>query len=159
MAPEAIVQAACNLHSQLHVKQRFKRDDERRHNLPQTPNKRTQTEAEVEDAAWCSWRGTEETKDILRVAPRRGDCDVFMNAFCPAALQSKLAPSNSNAQFLFGGSDASCATKHSTKDTHLKRASHTLHLGFGSCLQKRNLSTSARENFHQRRLVVWGECS
>jgi hypothetical protein len=66
--------------------------------------------------AWCSWKGTEGKKNILRVAPQRGDYDVFMNTFCPAVSKSKLA-CNSNIRFLFGGSDAFYATKYSTKDT------------------------------------------
>lgn len=114
--PEEIIQAMYNLHSQFHVKQCFKYGEECRYNLPQMPNKSTEIEVEVEDAIWCSWKGTEEKKDILRVAPRRGDYDVFMNTFCPAVSKSKLA-CNSNVRFLFGGSDAFYATKYSTKDT------------------------------------------
>ena len=114
--PEAIIQAMYNLHSQFHVKQCFKYDDECRYNLPQIPNKQTQIEVEVKDAAWYSWKGTEGKKNILRVAPKRGNYDVFMNTFCPAVSQSKLA-CNSNVRFLFGGSDAFYATKYSTKDT------------------------------------------
>jgi hypothetical protein len=125
-APEAIIQATCNLHSQFfHVKQCFKYDEECRYNLPQTPNKQTQIEVEVKDATWCSWKGTEDKKDVSRVAPRRGDYDVFMNTFCPAVSESKMA-CNSNVRLLFGGSDAFYATKHSTKTLRKKTQSLTI---------------------------------
>jgi hypothetical protein len=114
--PEEIVQAVCNLHTQHHVKQRFKCDDERRHDLPQPPRLQTQTQVEAEGVSWLSWKGEKSVIDILRINPTRGEHDVCVNTCCQAISKSKLV-CNSNFRFLFGGSDAFCTTKHSTKDT------------------------------------------
>jgi hypothetical protein len=109
--PEEIVQAVCNLHTQHHVKQCFKCDDECRHDLPQP-----QTQVEAEGVSWLSWKGEKSVIDILRIDPVRGEHDVCVNACCQAISKSKLA-CNSNFRFLFGGSDAFHTAKHSTKDT------------------------------------------
>jgi hypothetical protein len=114
--PEEIVQAVYNLHTQYHVKQCFKYDDECRYDLPQPPRRETQIQVEAEGVSWLSWKGEKSVMDILRVDPIRGEYDVYVNTYCPAISKSKLA-CNSNIRFLFGGSDAFYATKYSTKDT------------------------------------------
>jgi hypothetical protein len=53
------------LHTQCHVKQCFKHDDECRCDLPQPPRSSTETQVEAEGVSWLSWKGEKSVSDIL----------------------------------------------------------------------------------------------
>jgi hypothetical protein len=114
--PNEIVQAVYNVHTEYHVKQCFKHDDECRYSLPQIPCNDTQIEPLIEDGDWASWTGKMLKRTQLRITPERGAYDVYMNTYCPAVSNSKLA-CNSNVRWLCGGSEAFYTTKYTTKKT------------------------------------------
>ena len=105
--PDELVQAGHNVHTEHHVKQCFKYDEECRCSLPQMPSSGTQIEPMIEDADWLSWTGEMLKRTMLRVIPKRGDYDAYMSAHCKAISLSKVV-CNGNVRWLFGSSDAFC---------------------------------------------------
>ena len=105
-----------NHHMSNHTKTCFKKGDEGRCHLPDTPEERTRIHHERELSVVHDWRGRELDHDCTTVRPRRLPQDACTNAHC-SVMSRSATPCNSNVIMTTGARSTIHASCYSTKGT------------------------------------------